>query len=120
MEIIEKVILEPTIIAQLISLYPDNKRIKFEDFLQNIVFNVYPCYLPSSKKGSPLMLFMRAVLRLWPYNPDLMRPTQYTLLDQAISGFMKAPEIVCYVEKIVSRFLSDASSCHMSAYAFDS
>lgn len=28
-EIIEKVILEPTIVAQLISLYPDNKRIKF-------------------------------------------------------------------------------------------
>jgi hypothetical protein len=43
------------------------------------------------------MKFMRAVLHHWPYNPDLMRPTQYTLLDQAISGFMKAPEIVCYV-----------------------
>lgn len=54
-DIIEKIILEPTIIAKLISLYPDAKKIKFEDFFQNIIFNIFPCYLPSSKKGSPLM-----------------------------------------------------------------
>jgi hypothetical protein len=118
-DLIEKIILDPKIIAKLISLFPDAKKIKFEDFFQNIVFNVYPCYLPSSKQGSPLMEFMRAVLSHWPYNHELMRPTQYSLLDQAISGFMKAPEIVCYVEKIVSRFLQDASNCHMSTFAFD-
>lgn len=118
-DLIEKVVLQPTIIAKIISLYPDAKKIKFEDFFQNIIFNIYPCYLPSSKKGSPLMLFMKAVLEHWPYNHELMRPSQYSLLDQAISGFMKAPEIVCYVEKIVSRFLQEASYCHMSTFAFD-
>lgn len=118
-DIIEKVVLQPTAIAQIISLFPDAKKIRFEDFFQNIVFNIYPCYLPSSRKGSPLMLFMRAVLEHWPYNHELMRPSQYSLLDQAISGFMKAPEIVCYVEKIVSKFLQEASNCHMSTFAFD-
>ena len=118
-DIIEKIILQPTIIAKLISLFPDAKKIKFQDFLQNIIFNIYPCYLPSSQKGSPLMVFMKSVLSHWPYNHELMRPTQYTLLDQAISGFMKAPEIVCYVQKIVSKFLQDASTCHMSTFAFD-
>jgi hypothetical protein len=62
---------------------------------------------------------MQAILDHWPYNVDLIRPTQYSLLDQAISGLMKAPAIVCYVERIVSRFLQDAHHCHMSSFAFN-
>lgn len=104
-DIIEKIILEPRIVAEIISQYQDTKKIKFEDFLQNIVFNIYPCYLPQSKIKSPLMEFMQKILDQWPYSVDLMRPTQYSLIDQAITGLMKMPVIVCYVEKIVSRFL---------------
>lgn len=62
---------------------------------------------------------MQAVLKLWPYSVELVRPVQYSLLDQTITALMKVPPIVCYVERIVSRFLQDASQCHMSTFAFD-
>ena len=45
-DIIEKIILQPEIIAALISSFQDFKKIKFDDFFQNIVFNIFPCYLP--------------------------------------------------------------------------
>lgn len=48
-----------------------------------------------------------------------MRPTHYTLVDQAIGGLMKAPEIVCYIEKIVTYFLQESGKCKMSTFAFD-
>ena len=105
-------------LVQLLGKYEDTKRIKFEDFLQNIVFNIYPYYLPSSKKA-PMMNFVNELFHLWAYNIELVRPIQYTLVDQAIGGLLKAPSIVCYVEKIVTFFLQEAGQCNMSAFTFD-
>lgn len=89
-DIIEKVVLEPKLLAELLGNFIDYKRIKFEDFFQNIVFNIYPYYLPKSKKA-PIVSFVNELFQKWPYNTDLVRPTHYTLIDQAISGLMKAP-----------------------------
>lgn len=91
---------------------------KFDDFFQNIVFNIYPYYLPKSKKA-PMMTFINQLFEKWPYSTDLVRPTHCTLIDQAIGGLMKAPEIVCFIEKIVSYFLQEAGKCRMSIFAFD-
>ncbi len=65
------------------------------------------------------MSFVTELFEKWPYSTDLVRPTHYSLVDQAIGGLMKAPEIVCYIEKIVSYFLQEAAKCRMSTFAFD-
>ena len=65
------------------------------------------------------MAFVRELFNQWAYSIELVRPTQYTLIDQAIGGLMKAPSIVCYIEKIVSYFLQEAGKCHMEVFAFD-
>ena len=118
LEIIEKIILNPKLLADLLGKYVDTKRLKFDDFLQNLVFNIYPYYFPSSKKA-PMTVFINELFEKWAYNVELVRPIQYTLVDQAIGGLLKAPSIVCYVEKIVSFFLQQTGNCNMSAFAFD-
>ena len=82
--------------AELLGRYSDTKRLRFDDFLQNVVFNIYPYYLPSSKKAL-MTEFIRQLLRNWTYSVELVRPVQNNLVDQAIGGLLKAPSIVCYV-----------------------
>ena len=104
-DIIEKVVLDPRVLTEMLGVYTDTRRLRFEDFLQNVVFNIYPYYLPNSK-NAPMRTYVRELFDKWAYNVELARPTQYTLVDQAIGGLLKAPSVVCYVEKIVSFFLN--------------
>ena len=105
-------------LAHLIANYPDSKKYKFEDFFQNVVFNLYQCFLPTNS-NSPLMEFIRNLFAKWQYNPQIVRPTHYNLIDQAFTGIMRAPVIVCYLERIVTKFLKDAEACHLSTFAID-
>jgi len=41
------------------------------------------------------------------------------LIDDVIYGFLKVPPILCYVEKISSRFLKEVGNCRMEIFAFD-
>lgn len=57
-DIIEKVVLEPKVLAELLGNFVDKKKVKFDDLLQNIVFNIYPYYLPRSEKA-PMLTFVK-------------------------------------------------------------
>lgn len=92
------------------------------DFPQNLLFCLYPCYVPSIiSDGLPnrSLLFIEAVINHWNYSIKAGRPETYTVLDQIINGFNKTPEMVCYVEKISITFMQNINKCKMDFFAFD-
>jgi|688.fasta_scaffold51476_1 hypothetical protein len=81
-------------------LAKDNKKFDNQDFVQSILYHLYPNHLPASIKGLQInnyLAFVEEIINQWSYDIRLGRPSSYTVIDQIINGFNKTPEIVCYV-----------------------
>ena len=74
----------------------DNSNSKHEsiDFAQNILYCLYPSYLPatiSNGSANHSLLFLQQIIDSWNYSIRAGRPETYTLIDQIINGVNKAP-----------------------------
>lgn len=58
--------------ANLFKNYKDSKKWRFGDFLQNLAFNIYPCFLPESMfiddEDTNSLAFIEAIIFAWPYS----------------------------------------------------
>jgi hypothetical protein len=105
----------PTLFARMLS-QPRCAEIIGKNFLQNLLYHVYPYYLPPIIDGQPnsCLLFLQEVIDLWNYSIKMARPAKFTAIDEVINCFTKAPEIVCYVEKISLRFMKELNKCKLN------
>ena len=76
------------------------KKIESFDFVQSILYHLYPCYMPlniTPSIPSNYLGFIEEIINQWSYDIRLGRPKNYTIVDQIINGFNKVPDIVCFV-----------------------
>lgn len=121
-EIITKVGTHPTLLARMLA-YDTSKKFDNPDFVQSILYHLYPCHIPSSINNkyetSHCLMFVEQIINQWSYDIKLGRPSNYTVIDQIINGFNKTPEIVCYAQKISINFMKQLNKCKMDYFAFD-
>lgn len=51
----------------------------------------------NDNSSSRYLTFIEKIVEIWDYSIEQGRPMSYTIIDQVITGFMKSPEIICYV-----------------------
>lgn len=89
----------PRLLARMLAK-DSGKKFDNADFVQSLLFHLYPCHLPPTIKGYHMnncLDFVEEIINQWSYDIRLGRPSNYTVIDQIINGFNKIPEIVCYV-----------------------
>lgn len=95
--IIERILLavanHPQTFAKMLAERAQEK-LSNQDFAQNLLYCLYPCYLPPFvQEGcyNHSLTFMETIISQWNYCIFKGRPDSYTLLDQILNGFNKAP-----------------------------
>jgi hypothetical protein len=117
-EIVKRVGERPKVLAKIIASRRSQK-LDVEVFAQNIIYHLYPCYLPNESVGSNCLLFIEEMMKEWNYDVIHYRPKEYTAIDDMINGLNRTPEIASYTEKISRVFMSEMGKCEMNAWVFN-